>query len=271
MKGIRIALVIAVLLVAAVFALFGVGTARSGQSVLMRLFAPFMSKGKEVAEQGTAVLSGDIASISKLDVENKELKTELRELRATIQLLRNVENENKKLRDALDYRDKSSYHLIAARVIARDASTWWNVITINRGFEDGVEADMPVLTEDGLVGKTLSVTKNEAKVLLLTDESCKVAATIAGSPEKGIVSGLRATSRANSGRLQMNFLPKNADLQPGQKVYSAGVRGALFPAGILLGTITEFNVRSLDGQAILSPAVDVNALDDVFVLLDTKK
>ena len=62
---------------------------------------------------------------------------------------------------------------------------------INRGFEDGVEPDQPVLTDVGLVGKTTTVSKNESIVLLISDESCKVASKVEGSNERGILSGRR--------------------------------------------------------------------------------
>ena len=69
--------------------------------------------------------------------------------------------------------------------------------------------------------------------------------------------------------LDLNFLSKQANLQPGQKVYTSGV-GGVFPPGLLLGTAKSFRVRELDGQAQLIPAVDLSKLEDVFVVTGRK-
>lgn len=184
------------------------------------------------------------------------------------QILRDMEAENNKLRAALDYRERSIFRLVAAQVITRDASTWWNTVKINRGFEDGVEAEMPVITDQGVVGKTMNVSKNEAIVMLVTDENCKVGAYVEGTREKGIVNGLRVQNTGDP-LLQMSFLSKNANLQPEQKIYSQGV-GGVFPSGLLLGSVISFEPRELDGQAIVKPAVDFSTLSEVFVIVGVK-
>ena len=159
-------------------------------------------------------------------------------------------------------------------MITRDASTWWSSVTVNRGFEDGVDdgsqggVPMTVITDDGVVGKVMTSGKNDAKVVLITDENCKVGAYVEGTGKKGIVSGVRV-QEGGKPELQMNFLERNADLKPGQKVYTQGV-GGVFPPGLLLGKVKSFKSRELDGQAILEPAVDFSTLADVFIIAGAK-
>ena len=81
--------------------------------------------------------------------------------------------------------------------MTRDSSTWWRTVTINRGKEDGIEGDMPVVTDEGLVGKTTTVGNNISVVLLLSDENCRVAASVEGTREQGIVSGERVRGSAS--------------------------------------------------------------------------
>jgi rod shape-determining protein MreC len=69
--------------------------------------------------------------------------------------------------------------------------------------------------------------------------------------------------------LELNFLSKQANLQPGMRAYTSGV-GGVFPSGILIGTVKEFRVRELDGQARLTAAVDLPNLEDVFVVTGRK-
>jgi rod shape-determining protein MreC len=149
-------------------------------------------------------------------------------------------------------------------MVARDSSTWWRTVTINRGRRDGIETDMPVVTDEGLIGKTTTVSDVISVVLLVSDENCRVAASVEGSREQGIVSGERVTTGLTP-RLDLNFLSKQADLKPGQKVYTSGV-GGVFPSGLLIGVVKTYRVRELDAQAQLTPAVDLSHLEDVFVV-----
>ena len=164
--------------------------------------------------------------------------------------------------------ERSVFKLIAAEVVTRDSSTWWRTVTINRGKQEGIETDMPVVTDEGLIGKTTTVSDSISVVLLVSDENCKVAASVEGSREQGIVSGERVTAGLNP-LLNLNFLSKQADLKPGQKVYTSGV-GGVFPSGLLIGVVKSFRVRELDGQGQLAPAVDLSHLEDVFVVTGRK-
>src|SRR5246127_969503 len=241
----------------------GAGGTRKLQSSVYQYIAPFLSSGAGLQKQITSVRS-NLKSLDDLQAENSSLRVENRSLKATNQSLRDVEHEVNRLRHALNYRERSVFKLIAAEVIARDSSTWWRTVTINRGKRDSIETDMPVVTDVGLVGKTTTVSAAVSVVLLVSDETCRVAASVEGSREQGIVSGQRVTTGLTP-LLDLNFLSKQADLKPGQKVYTSGV-GGVFPSGLLIGVVKSFRVRELDGQAQLTPSVDLSHLEDVFVV-----
>jgi rod shape-determining protein MreC len=245
------------------FLSFGPNTTQKFKAGVYQLLAPFLTSGSGIKRQITSVRSG-LKSLDQLEHENSALQVENRELRATNQSLRDVEHEVNRLRHALNYRERSVFKLIAAEMVARDSSTWWRTVTINRGRRDGIETDMPVVTDEGLIGKTTSVSDVISVVLLVSDENCRVAASVEGSREQGIVSGERVTTGLTP-RLDLNFLSKQADLKPGQKVYTSGV-GGVFPSGLLIGVVKSYRVRELDGQAQLTPAVDLSHLEDVFVV-----
>jgi rod shape-determining protein MreC len=258
--------IIALLIFGAVvgyFLSFGPGTTQKFKAGVYQLLAPFLTSGSGLKKQITSVRSG-LKSLDQLERENSALQVENRELRATNHGLRDVEHEVNRLRHALNYRERSVFKLIAAEIVARDSSTWWRTVTINRGKTDGIEADMPVVTDEGLFGKTTSVSESISIVLLVSDENCRVAASVEGSREQGIVVGERVTTGL-SPLLDLNFLSKQADLKPGQKVYTSGV-GGVFPSGLLIGMVKSFRVRALDGQAQVTPAVDLSHLEDVFVV-----
>ena len=97
---------------------------------------------------------------------------------------------------------------------------------------------MPVLTDEGLVGNTTTVSANISVVLLLSDENCRVAASVEGTREQGIVTGERVAGNLTP-MLDLKFLSKQADLKAGQKVYTSGV-GGVFPSGLFVGTVQHF-------------------------------
>src|SRR5213079_3664768 len=175
------------------FLSFGPTSTQKFKAGVYQLLAPFFTGGSGLKKQLTSVRTG-LKSLEQLERENASLQVENRELKATNQGLRDVEHEVNRLRHALNYRERSVFKLIAAEIVARDSSTWWRTVTINRGKRDGVEIDMPVVTAEGLVGKVTTVSGTISVVLLVSDENCKVAASVEGSREQGIVSGERVTA-----------------------------------------------------------------------------
>src|SRR6058998_4155996 len=248
------------------FLSFGADTTRKFQAKIYQILAPFFTTGSGLQKQITSVRTG-LKSLEELEKENATLRVDNRQLRATNSALRDVEHEVNRLRHALNYRERSVFKLVPAEVITRDSSTWWRTVTINRGKQDRIETDMPVVTDEGLVGKTTTVSANITIVLLVSDENCRVAANVEGTREQGIVTGERVAGQ--SPLLNLNFLSKQANLQPGQKAYTSGV-GGVFPPGLLIGNVKDFRVRELDGQAQLVPAVDLTKLEDVFVVVGRK-
>jgi rod shape-determining protein MreC len=249
------------------FLSFGPDTTRKFQAGAYQLLSPFLTKGSGLQKQITSVRSG-LKTLEELEKDNTSLQVENRELKATNKALRDVEHEVNRLRQALKYRERSQFKLVPAEIVTRDSSTWWRTVTINRGKEDGIEGDMPVVTDQGLVGKTTTVSNNISVVLLVSDENCRVAASVEGTREQGIVSGERVVGGLTP-LLNLNFLTKQANLQPGQKAVTSGV-GGVFPSGLLIGTVKSFKMRELDGQAQLTPAVDMSQLEDVFVVTGRK-
>ena len=265
----RITIPVLILLAIGVGALFTLsprGT-QTVQSKFLGFLSPFLKTGSAMKEKISAY-GGALSTLDQLEIQNKQLLVELKELKATNQTLRNLETENNRLRHALDYRQRSVFKLIPARIIARDSSTWWNTVKIDKGFDDGLEPDMCVLTEDGLVGKTTTVSKNASTVLLVSDENCRVAAMIEGVREQGIVQGERISTNSQP-EISLNFLPKTARIESGQKVLSSGV-GGVFPPGVALGAVKKVDVRPLDCRATLIPAVDLTTIQDVFVVAGKK-
>lgn len=268
MKPLHLLLLAAAAIVAIVFLTFSPSRMSAWQSRFFDVSTPAMQAGAAINERISKLNKG-LKTLDELEAENAALTVQNNELRASAQLLKDLADENRRLRDTLGYRERSAFQLLPAEVVSRDAGSWWSTVKINRGFGEKVDSAQPVLTANGLVGRTTTVAKEISMVMLLTDETCRVAARVEETGDQGILSGQRTAGEA-APALVLNFLNRNADLKPGMKVVTAGVSGGVFPAGIPLGTIREFRTRELDGQAVIEPAADLGRLGDVFVVLGSK-
>jgi rod shape-determining protein MreC len=241
---------------------------RRVQAGFLGMISPFLKTGSTMEKKYRDFREG-LKTLETLESENQRLMIANKELSATNQTLRGLEAENNRLRSALDYRERAVFKLMPARIVARDASTWYNKVVIDRGSKDGIKDDQPVLTDLGLVGKTTVVTENSATVVLVSDETCRVAAKVEGTQEQGIIKGERASS-GSTPSIGLNYLTKQAAIQPGANIYTSGV-GGVFPSGVLVGQVKEFVMRELDGHATVVPAVDLTTLEDVFVVVGESK
>lgn len=265
MKKIQIAALVLLAVLAIAFCTLEAGPLLHLKSGMMGLLSP-ISRSGDAVKSSLGNLGKDLMTLDQLQAEYNRAVAENRRLRAENNGLRDLQRENDHLREVLGYRERSSFRLVPATVIGHDSGAWWSTVKINKGSRDGITPDMPVITDKGLLGKTTAVSAGLSEILLVTDENCKVAAKVEGTREQGICAG----ARSPGGELHLTFLSKLADLQPGQKVYTAGVSGGIFPSGIALGTVKSFRARELDGEAVLEPAADPGSVEEVFVVTGAK-
>lgn len=187
-------------------------------------------------------------------------------LRAEIFRLSEVEHENEGLRRLLAFAEtRPSLQLrgsqIVARVIGQESTNFLEYIEVDLGAEDGIEVGMPVLTEQGLVGRISEVNNVTAKVLLITDESSNVNAILQSSRLNGIVQG------TPSGDLLMDFIPQGPIFSVGEVVLTSGI-GLSFPRGIPIGRVVERRQRDIDifQQAVVRPIIDFRQLEVVAIV-----
>ena len=215
-------------------------------------------------------------TVNQLQENNSVLKTENAGLKTENSILRNLKEENARLREMLAFKDDSNFQLLPARVIQRDPSNWWNAVIINRGWEGNpaLASDQPVVSPRGVVGKTGAVGKYATRVILLVDENCKISAVTENSRARGIVIG--ATS-LNSGNpvCRITFVGRDSEFAPNERVFTTGLGGA-FPANLLIGTIKEAPPLSAEKNfglyrdGVVEPTVDLNNLEEVFVVTGVK-
>ncbi len=242
-----------------------VGRIQRGAMVALN---PFL-KASSRLETGVKAMGEESLSPAQLKEKLSELKQERDRLKIEVIQFDGLLNENNQLRRALQYTERSARSLVAARVINRKPSNWYNTLIIDKGSFDGIVVDSPVIVpvgEDaGLVGKVSDVIgDHSAIVLLLTDEMCQVSAQLENSQEQGILSGARGVLRARPD-LKLRYLSKAADAGTGRKVTSSGA-GGLFPPDLLLGEVSDLKIGTIDAEATVKPSVNFDDLVDVFVV-----
>ena len=176
-----------------------------------------------------------------------------------------LEEENNRLRELLDLHEKNFPKAVAAEVIGHDVREFFQAIVINKGLEDGVNPAAAVVAilagHVRLVGRVLEVSRNTAKIMLLTDAVSSVAITVRRTADTGLLEG------RNKPWLLATYLPRSSKIQAGDEVMSAGL-GGVFPPGLPIGTV-EYVKDTADGffkEAKVIPYTDEGAVREVLVL-----
>lgn len=196
--------------------------------------------------------------------ENERLRFENTQLRLASIAAEEAMRENVRLQRLLDFREKSGFRLKAAQVIARQPVPGVNSILIDIGREDNLTTDMAVITDHGLVGKTVQVGDHSAVVQVLIDRNLGAAVLLTKCRANGV------TYWEGGYHLLLENIPSTAAVRLGEQVITSGMDG-IFPAGIAVGEVTQVdkNEPSLFLQVEIQPAVNFTRLEEVFVVLDS--
>jgi len=198
--------------------------------------------------------------------QNETLRKENQQLRIlAMQAEENARADNR-LREQVGRLKSVPWKRKFAHVVSRDPANWWRTIQIDLGTRDGIRADLPVLTPDGLIGKIQSVSFDRSQVVLLGDPNCRVSAVVENQGrDQGIV-GV-AGGPFDGSLVQLEYLRRSAEIKPGQRVVSSG-EGGVFPKGIPLGAVAD--VRPAESgmflQAQIKLSANLSALEEVWVL-----
>ena len=206
---------------------------------------------------------------------------EIDRLRVMLQESEIIVQENQLLREALNWRSRQRFNVVAAPVWSHGGGLGvWPRLQLAMGSNSGIAAGDIVVVPDGLVGRIAdSVTPHTSEVILLSDPACRVAVEVPGGV-KGILQGAAGHdfgSRKDEpflyaiDPLLLKFVSRNAVVTPGATLYTEG-SGGLFMRGIKVGTIIEREIVPEDclAKILVEPAVDSTLLRIVFVLTNTQ-
>jgi rod shape-determining protein MreC len=200
--------------------------------------------------------------ITTLRARNAELEAQVSQLQTQVIELQQRVNETEILAALVDFsRSSPESTYKAAAVIGRDPSPFLHYVIINRGSNDGIRRGMPVVTNQGLVGRVDGVISDAARVQLITDPASLVNVHLQNANTDAVLNG------SVTGDVSLDFISQDVNVEAGDLILTSGLGGG-YPPDLIIGQIV--NVRSLDyelfQQATVQPSVDFSRLSIVLVI-----
>jgi len=216
-----------------------------------------------VAVQDFLTAPRDIASLRQ---RNAELEADVAELQAQVIQLQQEVGETQILAALVDFeRANSENDYKAAAVIGRDPSPFLHYVIINSGSNDGILRGMPVVTNQGLVGRVDAVIADAARVQLITDAASDVNVRLQNAETDASLVG------SVTGDVTLDLIPQDVPIEVGDLVLTSGLGGG-YPPDLIVGQVVNIRSRDFDlfQQATVQPVVDFNRLEIVLVIINFK-
>jgi len=170
--------------------------------------------------QAIQILVNSPRDVTILTQRNNELEAEVANLQTQIIELQQQLTEYQILSALLDFaRAYPEYQYVGASVIGRDPSPFVKYIHINRGSDDGLRRGMPVVTQQGLVGRVAQITASAALVQLITDPGTILNVRLEPERVEAVLTG------SITGDVGLDFIPQEAKVDPGDLVLTSGLGG----------------------------------------------
>ena len=197
--------------------------------------------------------------------QNQQLQQTIDRLRLEQAELMEDAQQGKRLQQLLGFQEHYVYSTVAAQVYGSSGSDLSKVFFIDKGEDDGLKRDMPVISPDGIVGKVREVYPHSAQVLAINDQNSGAGVILETTRIRGVLKGNAA------GQLEIVGLMADERIKPGEKVLTAG-GDMIFPRGLPVGTVQKVIPdpdRDSFIDVILKPAAHLNRLDEVLVITST--
>ncbi len=214
--------------------------------------------------------------------ENQSLRSRVAALESELSAARGAAHEASRLRELLGLRKILPARTAVARVIARDALPWFQVVMIDKGRTDGVALNAAVVSHSGVVGRVIELSDRAAKVQVLLDPNTSVGVVSERSRATGVVAGQmggrgespsdersdldRALDLSSRSDLLMKYVSAVSDIVVGDAVVTSGF-DQVYPPGLLVGRVSYVGPPAgLFKDVRVSPSTRFDSLDEVMVL-----
>ncbi|MDR2465531.1 MAG: rod shape-determining protein MreC [Streptococcaceae bacterium] len=271
-KNIIISLIIAIIVIGAVT----VSTQRRAKGEETTPVGSFVSDSIGVVDKVLAspgrMVSRILENLKDLQItfeENQALKHKLDDYDEAVIETKNLKEEVEKLQKELDLnKTLTQFSKITANVIARSPENWQDILVVDRGKKDGVQNNMAVMSQSGLVGRVVQVNEHSSKVELLTSNnqtSNHFPVRISTSKESSF--GLLKKYDEETNTFIVSELTTKDNIKPGDLVQTSGLGGSS-PANLLVGTVDKVEVseNGLGTNAYIKPATQMYDISVVTII-----
>ena len=195
-------------------------------------------------------------------IQNQRLKREIDLLRQKLNSLNEAYLENIRLQKLLSLKQKSTYKVIAAKVIARSPDSWSSIIIIDKGSNNGIKRGMTAINYLGLLGRVIETTAFTSKIVLINDPNLSISGIVQRSRQEGLVSGTLGN------HLIMRYLTEESDIKIQDTIVSSGLN-EIYPKGLLIGTVVDIGKEfsGLSRYALIKPAVNLSNIEEVLIIV----
>lgn len=229
-------------------------------SVFIHLLKTPQEGVSSILRSGKNLLKSYILIVGK-EEEIKRLKDNVKELEQERNRFIEVLSENKRLREILELKSKTTHYVTTATVFARDPTNWFQTLWIDKGSEAGIRKDMIAVTPSGVVGRIYKVFKDTANIILITDINSSLAVRLQTLRHEGILEG------RGGDKCHLKYIPEGKEVRIGERVITSGLDG-VYPQGLQVGYISNVIEKSggLFQYIEVTPSQNPNKIEEVAIL-----
>jgi len=262
----RIILIVIIIICVAVVTLYvresDTGPLHSIQNFFLDLISPISRAFEKIfrpIKDGVV----NVFHLPSLSKQRADLQKEVDQLRRKKIEARELEAENQELKQLLKWSEtQAQLETVGADIVGQSPDNWQRMMIINKGSSSGIKKYMAVVTEQGLVGRVISVGSRSSVVQLITDSRSGIGVRDQSSRETGIMDG------QNEEILRFEPMKEDAEVKVGDIMETSGLGGTC-PPGIVIGTVSNVRKRSsgLTRLVEIKPFVTFSKLDQVLVII----
>jgi rod shape-determining protein MreC len=241
---------------------------QAGVLALRKGVTTLVTPPEKVAHSGGLGVRGlwsEYIDLIGLKRQNEQLEAENQRLQMEEVALAEDARQGERLQELLAFKQHYIDTTVPAQIVGTGGSDHGRVVYIDKGLDDGIQPDMPVITPDGVVGKIRDVTASTAQVLEISDPTSAAGVVLEQTRTRGIVRGNAA------GQPEIVDMMPDARIQPGQLVITSG-GDQIFPRGLPIGTVLKIVPDDQNPplvNVILKPAANLGRLEEVLVVTKT--
>jgi rod shape-determining protein MreC len=250
-----------------IFIAFGDDTTLAGRSRggLLKITSPIFELATSFFNDAASLWTHYIF-LKDLKEENEELKRLLARISSKYDNLKTLyietEKKNQRLEEILGFTEVAPYKLLPARVIGSDPAPYSSAVIIDKGKDDGVVDDLPVISVSGIVGIILTVSDRSSTVMLLNDRRSRIDVASQEGRFRGVLEG------SADDIVLLSFVDRKVRVKRGDVIVTSGM-GNIFPKGLMVGKIIEVRrpKSGLFQEIVVTPNVNLEDVEEVLIII----